>query len=72
MTTTDTLAAAYHRSLALRWAATVLALPVLVPLLLARGLDLTQVALVMATFGAVAAALEVPTGASPTPSVASA
>jgi hypothetical protein len=62
MTTTDTLAAAYHRSLALRWAATVLALPVLVPLLLARGLDLTQVALVMATFGAVAAALEVPTG----------
>jgi hypothetical protein len=62
MTTTSQLAAAYHRVLALRWAATVLALPVLVPLLLARGLDLTQVALVMATFAAVTAALEVPTG----------
>lgn len=61
-TPTDTLAAAYHRSLALRWAATVLALPVLVPLLLARGLDLTQVALVMATFAAVTAILEIPTG----------
>ncbi len=60
--TRDTLAAAYHRSLALRWAATVLAMPVLVPLLLARGLDLAQVALVMATFAAVAAILEVPTG----------
>lgn len=58
----DPLARAYHRSLALRWLATVLALPVLVPLLLARGLDLTQVALVMATFAAVTAALEVPTG----------
>ncbi len=58
----DTLATAYHRSLAVRWAATVLALPVLVPLLLTRGLDLAQVALVMATFGAVAAVLEVPTG----------
>lgn len=58
----DTLAAAYHRSLALRWSATVLAMPVLVPLLLARGLDLAQVALVMATFAAVAAVLEVPTG----------
>jgi hypothetical protein len=61
-TPTDALATAYHRSLALRWAATVLALPVLVPLLLARGLDLSQVALVMATFAAVTAALEVPTG----------
>jgi MFS family permease len=58
----DRLAAAYHRSLALRWSATVLAMPVLVPLLLARGLDLAQVALVMATFAAVAAVLEVPTG----------
>jgi MFS family permease len=58
----DPLARAYHRSLALRWLATVLALPVLVPLLLARGLDLSQVALVMATFAAVTAALEVPTG----------
>ena len=58
----DALAAAYHRSLALRWSATVLAMPVLVPLLLARGLDLAQVALVMATFAAVAAVLEVPTG----------
>jgi hypothetical protein len=62
MTTTDALAVAYHRSLALRWSATVLALPVLVPLLLARGLDLAQVAWVMATFAAVAAVLEVPTG----------
>ena len=58
----DPLASAYHRSLALRWLATALALPVLVPLLLARGLDLSQVALVMATFAAVTAAMEVPTG----------
>jgi len=58
----DPLARAYHRSLALRWFATVLAMPVLVPLLLARGLDLAQVALVMATFAAVTAALEIPTG----------
>jgi hypothetical protein len=58
----DPLARAYHRSLALRWLATVLALPVLVPLLLARGLDMGQVAWVMATFAAVTAALEVPTG----------
>ncbi len=58
----DPLARAYHRTLALRWLATVLALPVLVPLLLARGLDLSQVALVMATFAAVTAAFEVPTG----------
>ena len=58
----DALARAYHRSLALRWLATVFALPVLVPLLLARGLDLSQVALVMATFAAVTAVLEVPTG----------
>jgi hypothetical protein len=62
MTTIDALAAAYHRSLALRWSATVLSMPVLVPLLLARGLDLAQVASVMATFAAVAAVLEVPTG----------
>jgi len=60
--TPDALAAAYHRSLALRWSATVLAMPVLVPLLLARGLDLAHVALVMATFAAVAAVLEGPTG----------
>ena len=62
MTTTAQLASAYHRALALRWSATVLSLPVLVPLMLARGLDLAQVALVMATFAAAAAALEVPTG----------
>jgi hypothetical protein len=53
---------AYHRSLALRWWATVLAMPALVPLLLARGLDLAQVGIVMATFAAVTAVLEVPTG----------
>ena len=58
----DALARSYHRCLALRWLATVLPLPVLVPLLLARGLDLAQVALVMATFAAVTALLEVPTG----------
>lgn len=58
----DPLARAYHRALALRWLATVLAMPVLVPLLLARGLDLGQIALVMATFAAVTAALELPTG----------
>ena len=67
MTTTprlalDDLARTYHRCLALRALATVLPLPVLVPLLLARGLDLAQVALVMATFAALTAALEVPTG----------
>jgi MFS family permease len=56
------LARAYHRSLALRWWATVLAMPVMVPLLLERGLDLAQVGLVMATFAAVTAAAEVPTG----------
>jgi|GEM_PF-632831 len=56
------LARTYHRCLALRALATVLPLPVLVPLLLARGLDLAQVALVMATFAALTAALEVPTG----------
>jgi hypothetical protein len=56
------LARAYHASLALRWWATVLAMPALVPLLLARGLDLAQVGLVMATFAAVTAALELPTG----------
>lgn len=60
--TADPLASAYHGALALRWLATVLPLPVLVPLLLTRGLDLTQVALVMATFAAATAALEVPTG----------
>ncbi len=58
----DALAQTYHRSLALRWLATVLAMPVLVPLLLARGLELTQLGLIMATFAAVTAALEVPTG----------
>ena len=58
----DPLARAYHRSLALRWLATALAMPVLVPLLLARGLDVGQVAVVMATFAAVTAMLEVPTG----------
>ena len=58
----DPLARVYHRALALRWLATVLAMPVLVPLLLARGLDLGQIALVMATFAAVTAALELPTG----------
>lgn len=56
------LARAYHRSLALRWLATVLPMPALVPLLLARGLDLAQVGLVMATFAAVTAVLELPTG----------
>jgi hypothetical protein len=60
--TVGRLARAYHRSLALRWWATVLAMPALVPLLLARGLDLAQVGLVMATFAAVTAALELPTG----------
>lgn len=62
MSAVDPLARTYHRALALRWLATVLPLPVLVPLLLARGLDLAQVALVMATFAAVTATLEVPTG----------
>lgn len=52
----------YLRSLALRWGATVLAMPVLVPLLQARGLDLAQVGLVLATFAAVTAAAEIPTG----------
>jgi hypothetical protein len=56
------LARAYHRSIALRWWATVLAMPVLVPLMLERGLDLAQIGLVMATFAAVTAAAEVPTG----------
>jgi hypothetical protein len=58
----DPLARAYHRSLALRWLATVLPMPALVPLLLARGLELPEVALVLAAFAAVAAVLEVPTG----------
>jgi hypothetical protein len=60
--TVDRLARAYHRSLALRWWATVVAMPALVPLLLARGLGLAEVGLVMATFAAVTAALELPTG----------
>lgn len=58
----DPLARAYHRSLALRWLAAVLPMPALVPLLLGRGLDLAEVGLVLATFAAVTAALEVPTG----------
>lgn len=56
------LARAYHRSIALRWWATVLAMPVLVPLFLERGLDLAEIGLVLATFAAVTAAAEVPTG----------
>lgn len=56
------LARAYHRSIALRWWATVLPMAAMVPLLLARGLDLAQVGLVLATFAAVTAAAEVPTG----------
>ncbi|MFN2323156.1 MAG: MFS transporter [Trueperaceae bacterium] len=65
MTPTDPLAhlaRAYHRSIALRWWATVLAMPVLVPLILERGLDLAQLGLVMATYSAVTAVAEVPTG----------
>jgi hypothetical protein len=61
-TRAELLARAYHRSLALRWWATVVAMPALVPLLLARGLGLAEVGLVMATFAAVTAALELPTG----------
>jgi MFS family permease len=58
----DPLRRAYHRSLALRWLATVLPMPALVPLLMARGLDVPQVGLVLAMYAAVTAALEVPTG----------
>ncbi len=56
------LARGYHRSIALRWWATVLAMPVMVPLILERGLDLAQLGLVMATYAAVTAVAEVPTG----------
>lgn len=42
MTTTTGLATAYHRAIALRWSVTVMSLPVLVPLMLARGLDLAR------------------------------
>jgi MFS family permease len=58
----DPIARSYHRSLGLRWLATVLPMPALVPLLLARGLELSEVGLVLATFAAVAALLELPTG----------
>jgi hypothetical protein len=58
----STLARGYHRSLTLRWLAAVLPMPALVPLLLGRGFDLAEVGLVLATFAAVTAALEVPTG----------
>ncbi len=58
----DRLARAYHRSIALRWWSTVLAMPVMVPLILERGLDLAQLGLVMATYAAVTAVAEVPTG----------
>jgi MFS family permease len=57
-----TLDRAFRRTLALRWLATVVALPALVPLFLARGLDLTHIGLIMATYAAVTAALELPTG----------
>ncbi|MDF1521957.1 MAG: hypothetical protein P1P87_03950 [Trueperaceae bacterium] len=56
------LARAYHRSIALRWWATVLAMPVMVPLILERGLDLAQLGLIIATYAAVTAVAEVPTG----------
>lgn len=62
MTSPDRLAIGYHRALAWRWFGRVLPLAVLVPLMLARGLDLGQIGLVMATFSAVTAILEVPTG----------
>ncbi|MGH8775912.1 MAG: MFS transporter [Jiangellaceae bacterium] len=62
MTTVETIRRRFLVLLALRWFQTGLQVPVLILLLQARGLDLTTISVVFATYSLTTAAFELPTG----------